>query len=181
MKLKFIFAAIIAAMSLMVGAAITSSCDKAPWQKSNYDRAEDSIFVATLVDEIVNPQFYEVSDIVSFQVQSVEGFSIDSIFQTMPEQVLRNVACVVLGNKGFVDKREVVKEYQAHPDIYNNLPNSSSGKIITSAEVNEVDKTGTDLGDKPSGVISTSYSYSTDTVDGKPVKIQIKTEKSYAE
>ena len=165
-----------------MGAAITSSCDKAPWQKSNYDRAEDSIFIATLVEEIVNPQFYNVPDIVNFQIQSVEGFEIDSVFQSIPEQVLRNVAHVVLGNKGFVDKREVVKEYKAHPDIYNNLPGSPNAeKIVTSADLKEVDKAGTDLGDKPSGVISTSYSYSTDTVDGKPVKIQIKTEKSYAE
>lgn len=178
MKLKFIYAMAITVLSLIVSAVITS-CDKWP---SNYDIAEDedSVYVAEIVKSVVNPQFTNVSDAVNFQITSKEGASIDSAFLALPETTLRNVANVVLQKKGFINKLEIVYEYKAHPDIYNNLPKEE--QVITSADLKkDVDKTATDLGQRPSGVISTSYQYRTDTIDGKPVKIQIKTEASYAE
>ena len=58
--------------------------------------------------------------------------------------------------------------------VYNNLPKS------TTAPVNTVDKSATDLGSRhDSNVISTSYNYRTDTINGKPVKIRITTTESY--
>lgn len=175
MKLKFIYAMAITVLSLIVSAVITS-CDKRPF---NYDTAEDSVYVAEIVKNVVNPQFTNVSDAVNFQITSREGASIDSAFLAISETTLRNIANVVLQKKGFINKLEIVYEYKAHPDVYDNLPKE---QVITSADLKkDVDKTATDLGQRPSGVISTSYQYRTDTVNGKPVKIQIKTEESYAE
>mgnify|MGYP002519554551 CR=1 FL=1 len=69
-------------------------------------------------------------------------------------------------------KKEIVTEFTSHKDIYPNLPKTPDP--ITEDSV--VKTKG-----KKSGVFSTSYKYRTDTVDGIPVKVQIKEEKSYVE
>ena len=154
-------------------------CKNAPWSHpDNYDTANDSVLVAQQVEAIVNPQFTTVQEIVNFRQQTNEGFTVDSIFRAMPEQVLHNVAAVLIKKNGTVDKKSVVEEYRANSTVYDNLPATS---LQSTNAATEVDLSATDLGSRrnESDVISTSYNYRTDTVNGKPVKIQIKKEESY--
>lgn len=163
---------LLAVVTLMVG------CKNAPWSNpNNYDTANDSVLVAQQVEAIVNPQFTTVQEIVDFRQQTNEGFTVDSIFRAIPEQVLNNVASVLIKKNGIVDKKSVVEEYRANRAVYDNLPATSQPATTTQ----EVDLNATDLGNKrsESDVISTSYQYRTDTINGKPVKIQIKQEESY--
>lgn len=164
---------------LLAAIAIMVSCKGAPWSTpNNYDTAGDSVLVAQQVEAIVNPQFTTVQEVVNFRQQTNEGFTIDSIFSAIPEQVLNNVASVLIKKNGIVDKKSIVKEYQANSAIYDNLPASTQQPANTTQNV---DLNATDLGNRCSNsdVISTSYQYRTDTVNGRPVKIQIKKEESY--
>lgn len=177
--LKFLGTYIALTAIVIVGALQLSSCDRMPW---NYDTAKsDSVLVAEQVEAIINPQFTTVQDIIEFRQRTDEGFVVDSIFRALPESVLSNVAAVLIKKDGSVDKKSIVKEYKANKGVYDNLPPAPISK--TEATKDTVDLSSTDLGTRQSDkkVISTSYTYRTDTVNGKPVKIQIKTEESYAD
>lgn len=156
-----------------------ASCKKWPTTGPK-DYSVDSIFVAEQVEEIVNPTFLTVQEVIQYRIDMNEGLSIDSTFLAMPESVLANVAGVLLNKSVMVNKRSIVEEYRANKGVYNNLPVETSS-LPDNAPLQKVDQQSTDLGTRPSGVISTSYNYRTDTVNGKPIKIQIKTEESYAE
>ena len=62
----------------------------------------------------------------------------------------------------------------SHADIYRNLPD----KVATESEPPS-EQSSASANDRSTLPFSTEYQYSTDTVDGKPVKVQTKTEKSY--
>lgn len=166
-------------IALLLTVTVMVGCKNAPWSNpNNYDTANDSVLVAQQVEAIVNPQFTTVQEIVDFRQQTNEGFTIDSIFRAIPEQVLHNVASVLIKKNGTVDKKSIVEEYRANSAVYDNLPATTQQPANTTQEV---DLNATDLGNRrsESDVISTSYQYRTDTINGKPVKIQIKKEESY--
>ena len=174
-RLKFILGAL-----LLFTISMFTNCGRAPW--SIPDRgltSEDSTTIAQQVDAIVNPQFYTVEDFMLFRNRTSEGYSIDSVFRSIPVTTLYNVASVVLKKNGVIDKKSIVKEYRANHSVYNNLPTKEeSTQDNTSATT--VDLSSTDLGSREEkDIISTSYEYRTDTIDGTLVKVQIKKEEKY--
>ena len=172
-KWKFIGGLLIGLIALTLTSV---GCKDMPWhEQNNYDTAvEDSVCVAHLVEDYLNPQFASANDVLEFRAEMVEEKAIDSIFLTIPENVLNGVASVLIKKYGIADKKQLVEEYNKHADIYNNLPQDAN---------KEIDLGATDLGNKSESenVISTSFQYRTDTIDGKPVYIQIKTEESYVD
>ena len=174
-KWKFIGGLIMGLLALTI---IIVGCKDMPWHGTdNYDTAvEDTICVASMVEDYLNPQFSTVNELVQFRKEVVEEYEIDSIFCSLPEATLKNVASVLIRKYGIVDKRSVVEEYRANISVYDNLPTTQQ------TTTKPVDLGATDLGNRQDeGIISTSYQYRTDTIDDKPVKIQIKTEESYAD
>lgn len=149
---------------------LISSCDNLPWSHSNNYDTSDTTYVAEYVESIQNPSLVNVPEVLKLQRSMQEIASVDSAFMAMPAEVVKNVSSVLLKKNGQVKKKDVVDEFRLHKDIYTALPSATPKKVDTTA---------TDLGDRRNKVISTSYSFRTDTVNGKPVKIQIKTEESY--
>lgn len=154
-----------------VGSCSLSSCGKMPWGKKSQTLEEtvDSL-VNAKVKQTVNPIFYSVDEVLVYQDLTNDGNKIDSAFSVMPIDVLKNVSHVLLKKYGTVTKKDIVTEYHNHMDIYPNLPKTPDATIEDSVVKTK---------DKKSGVFSTSYKYRTDTVDGVPVKVQIKEEQSY--
>ena len=154
-----------------VGSCSLSSCGKMPWSKKapSMEETVDSL-VNAKVKQTVNPIFYSVDEVLVYQDLTNDGNKIDSAFSAMPEDVLKNVSHVLLKKYGTATKKDIVTEYYNHKDIYPNLPKTPD--LVTEDSV--VKTKG-----KKSGVFSTSYKYRTDTVDGVPVKVQIKEEQSY--
>ena len=175
MRKKINVLQLIALATLVVVAAVAScslsSCGKMPWGKKSQTLEEtvDSL-VNAKVKQTVNPIFYSVDEVLVYQDLTNDGNKIDSAFSVMPEDVLKNVSHVLLKKYGTATKKDIVTEYYNHKDIYPNLPKTPDP--ITEDSV--VKTKG-----KKSGVFSTSYKYRTDTVDGVPVKVQIKEEQSY--
>lgn len=161
----------------VVGSCSLSSCGKMPWDKSlTLEETVDSL-VDLKVKETIDPAFYSVDEVVVYQDLTNDGHAIDSVFNTMSEDALSQVANVLIKRNGSTSKRSIVKEYLAHKDIYPNLlPAQNKPVVIDTMKTNKEGSVA-----KKSGVFSTTYKYRTDTVDGIPVKVQIKEEQSYVQ
>lgn len=157
----------------VVGSCSISSCGKMPWSKKapSMEETIDSL-VNAKVKKTVNPTFYSVDEVTVYQELTRDGNKIDSVFNAMPYDILKNVSHVLIKKNGTTTKKEIVTEFTSHKDIYPNLPKTPDS-ITEDSVVNAKGK--------KSGVFSTSYKYRTDTVDGIPVKVQIKEEESYVE
>lgn len=169
----------LALLALAVTLVTFASCKKTPWSGPTEETTEiTDMSVADQVEAALNPNFTTVQEVLDFRLQQSEEASIDSAFEMIPQQILINVSSVVIKRNDFATKESIVKEYRANKAVYDNLP-ANSTKSTTNAP-QDVDLSATDLGDKRNDdVFSTSYQYRTDTIKGKPVKVQIKTEESY--
>ena len=148
----------------------------------NYDTS-DSVQVAEYVNRAVNPSIMDVTEALSLKQQMLEKQSIDSAFVSLSDATIRNVVSVLLKKNSFIHKKDIINEYRRCQNVYDNLP--------TDPKADSVDKTGTDLGTRQSGgndsanppgssnVISNNFSFRTDTVAGKPVRVKIQTIESY--
>lgn len=174
---RFLGIYMIALTLAVVGACTLTSCDRLVSYPDNYDKASDSVLVAQQVEAIANPVFETVKEVILYRYQADQGAKIDSIFSALTDEQVKNVSTVVINRDGCATKKAIVEEYRANNTVYDNLPTASQ-----SADVSQkVDLSSTDLGNRrdESDVISTSYQYRTDTINGKPVKIQTKKEESY--
>lgn len=138
--------------------------------------------VTASVQDIVNPVFSDVDEVLVFRDLTAEGLAIDEAFSTLPEEVLKNVASVVIKREGFATKRSIVYEYRANNEVYDNLPNNA-----TPEEVNAITQHGSSGGEpvtkvdssesKPIGRIE--YTQHDTTINGKTYKVRTKKEIDY--
>lgn len=161
-----------------------SSCTEnvpKPWTKEAIEEIAKESAQAVFYD-MANPTFNTVDEAVIAQDTYIDGMSVDSVFYSLKPSTLKRVADVAINKNGFTDKKGIVGEYLKNKDVYLNM-----SETIAPAASTKDDKSATEGGGlgvtKDSGpgdkVFSTEYSYHTDTVDGKPVKVQTKVEKSY--
>ena len=169
--LQLFAAALLGAVVSVVGLQIYDHVTKQSVDGSGIEMLMDSIASAKIAD-YTNPVFNSTDELLSFRDFYVDDKQLDDIFVQLPEQIIQNVAGVCISKNGSVSKRELVLEYLDNQDVYNNLPNVKAADNPAQS----VDTTATDLGDKRNNIISTSYRYRTDTVNGKPVKIRVTTE-----
>lgn len=174
---RFLGVYMIALTLAVVGVCILTSCDRLVSYPDNYDKASDSVLVAQQVEAIANPVFETVKEVILYRYQADQGAKIDSIFSALTDEQVKNVSTVVINRDGCATKKAIVEEYRANNTVYDNLPTASQSANVSQ----KVDLSSTDLGNRrdESDVISTSYQYRTDTINGKPVKIQTKKEESY--
>lgn len=169
--LQLFAAALLGAVVSVVGLQIYDHATKPSVDGSGIEMLMDSIASAKIAD-YTNPVFNSTEELLSFRDFYVDDKQLDDVFVQLPEQIIQNVAGVCISKNGNVSKRELVLEYLDNQDVYNNLPNVKGADN----HAQPVDTTATDLGDKRDNIISTSYRYRTDTVNGKPVKIRVTTE-----
>jgi hypothetical protein len=144
----------------------------------SYDTV-DTAQVAQLIEDWMNPSLYSVEEVLTLHQEMINADSIDKAFTSIPTPIVKNVATVLLKNPNYksIKKKDIIGEFRQHKNIYINIP---SATIQTKDTVKPVDLNATDLGNRRGNkIISTAYSYRTDTINGKPVRIQIKTEESY--
>lgn len=166
--------------TLMLALGFSSCGDNTakPWSKTEIEEMVTSNATATYFD-LANPTFDLVADAIDCQEITKDVYSVDSIFRTMPQSILRKVADVCINKSGSTDKKQIVQEFNKNKDVYlnmsENLPPASSknDKSATDSGGSDVTK-----GDSAK-VFETSFNYYTDTIGGKPIKVQVKTIKSY--
>ena len=142
--------------------------------------------VAASVQNYINPLFTSVDEVLTFRELTLEGQSIDDSFNSMPEEILKNVAAVCINRDGHVSKRGIVYEYRANNAIYNNLPSPTSPTQNDTIKVNP-NLVGTSAGGQPYRPDSltslptneVSYTQHDTTIGGKTYKVRTRTEKKY--
>lgn len=137
--------------------------------------------VAAGVQNYVNPVFNTVDEVLAFRAKYLEGQAIDDAFNTMDENVLKNVASVCIRREGHISKRGIVYEYRANANIYNNLPLPDTTKTSTNTQI---PPTSTAAGGQPYRSDSipvgrVEYNQHDTTIGGKTYKVHIKTETKY--
>ena len=155
--------------------ACTDSTPK-PWSKEAIEEIAKESARSTYY-ELTNPTFNTVDEVVLAQDTYIDGKSIDSTFYSLKPSTLKRVADVCINKNGFADKKAIVGEYLKNISVYSNM---SETLPATKDEKSATDSGGSDVtkGDSAK-VFETSFNYYTDTVGGKPVKVQVKTIKSY--
>ena len=174
---KFLGVYLLAALGAIM---LLTSCDKLRRSyPSNYDRANDSVKICEMIESVNNPQFGSVTDVMEFRFNHASEQAIDSVFFSLPDNTIRNVVGVLLKSNTNITKKDIIEEYRRCKDVYDKLPvpNASNEKDDTSAVNKPVDKTATDLGTRQP--IKTEISFRTDTINGKPKKVLVKTEEYY--
>ena len=169
----------------VMGIILLGSCERLGIKSpgDNYDTS-DSAMVAEYVTSVVNPTMLDVTEALSLKNRMLEQQAIDSAFLSLPDNTIRNVVTVLLKKNTVIHKKDIVEAYRANKSIYDNLPSDT--------KVSDVDRTATDLGTRQdtgstsvnnggntNRVLSNSYSYRTDTINGKPVRVRIQKIETY--
>lgn len=157
--------------------ALLTSCDRLQHRPDNYDVANDSIKIAKAVQNAVDPQFISVADIVGYRENHQFQLEIDSVFFSLPSSTVQNVASVLFkSNRDAITKKDIVEEFKRCRNVYEKLPANDISKSDSFAKMQSVDRTGTDLGSRPSKVTRKTQ----DTIiNGKPMKVIIETTETY--
>ena len=116
---------LICAIVLLSVALITfTSCRDTvkSWLNIDSTTVVDSAGVAQQIDAALNPSFASVEDVLAFRDSAIQDAAIDSVFMSLPETTLKNVASVVQRQHGTITKELIVKEYKNNYKVYNSLP-----------------------------------------------------------
>nr|DAQ57693.1 MAG TPA: hypothetical protein [Crassvirales sp.] len=92
-----------------------TSCSKKPL--SQYDKNN----IVKVVEEHNNPVMSSYDEVLNFQNIIKENYKIDEQFRSMPSDILENVVTVCLNKQTTVTKKEIVAEYLANSQVYDNL------------------------------------------------------------
>ena len=126
-RIPFIGAYLILLLVVMVSVVLCSSCKGnrhlLPFGQSTEKTVKnDSILFAEYVDHIINPEFTSTSQILQYRKCKNENARIDSIFMSMDDETIRNVASVCLKRGPSIKRKDLVTEYTKNIDIYTALP-----------------------------------------------------------
>lgn len=131
----------------------------------------DSVYVAQQIESTLNPSFTSVEDVQTFYLHLTDEYSVDEEFRNLSKEVLNNVATVCLRQAPSITKRDIVAEYRANKAVYDNLPTAQQPDSTLHPQVTSPPQS--------TSTSEVSYRYETDTVNGKPVRILIKEERTY--
>lgn len=105
---------------LFVGVSL-SSCDN--WKDYEPTKANlDSTQVLKLLQEFDDPVFYDTEDMLCYQHSEKEWLTQDSIFFSIPQPALVNIASVLQKQGIKLTKATIVTEFMSNKKVYLNLP-----------------------------------------------------------
>ena len=108
-----------------------SSCDYVEFGKTSKILEKDSLLIAKEFKALQNPEFKTVDEMVSYVSDLKQSYTADSIFRTIPEENLKEIAGVVLKREGYLDKSLIVEEYKENYDkVYKYLPDKKKEETI---------------------------------------------------
>ena len=70
--------------------------------------------VESAVNQVFNPTFLTVSEALSFYQFTVDEHKEDSVFMSIPIDVVKTITTVLIGRTGQATKKSIVDEYQAN-------------------------------------------------------------------
>lgn len=122
--------------------------------------------VSNALDSIVNPRLNTTKDVFELQNKLLTNMYIDSVFMSMKQETLENVAGVCLKRLHVVTKDDIVSEYLKNRSVYDNLPPNSSATITSHTP--DTIKTTTE---KPLGPVTIVKEGTTTVTEAQPTRV----------
>lgn len=119
--MKRLFTAASACLIALVISLFLGSCDA----KESFRREiieNDSLMIIRMMTGIDNPQFSTAKDAIEYQRSEKQWMEQDSVFYTIPENVLPNIVSVLQKNGEPITKNLITDEFITNKRIYLNLP-----------------------------------------------------------
>lgn len=136
------------------------------------------------VENVMNPVMSSPIDVVATKVQMNAKLEEDSVFRSLDDNVLTNVATVLLKDNSVVTISDIVTAYKANRNIYDNLPPNTAAVSTNEekpvASISLVQEGNTKVTEAPPTRVDpteTSTTTKDTTIDGKRAKIITKVEK----
>ena len=166
---------IVFTMALVLMTVITS-CDRVG-KTLNPSFEPDTTLIATQVDRLMNPSFNSAQELLVFRNSRLECKTIDSIFTSLPDEVLQNAATVCINKKGYVTKKDVVNEYRSNGDVYNNLPKTAPPDTIKEyAALQNRPSDDPNIKEDPPRENTVTYSQRDTVIDGQHATVKTRVE-----
>lgn len=118
--LSWLGCTLIAIILATAGATALLSCEGGP--RLLHPTPMKAADIETALDSIVNPVFTSYSDVIECQKTLKSNAFIDSVFLSMPPDIIKNVYSVVSKKINYVQKSDLVGEWLNNKSIYDNLP-----------------------------------------------------------
>lgn len=132
--LSWCLATLAAAIIAIAGSVAIASCENGPKVLKPAVGVEQ---VANALDSIVNPQLYTTKDVFELQNKLLVNAYVDSIFMSLDQKILENVAGVCLKRLHIVTKDDVVNEFIKNRSVYENLPTNNPPDNATTPKTEE--------------------------------------------
>lgn len=173
----------LAAVLIVFGAClILDGCSGGKLRAIFSEEEEKTETATSAVEAIVNPDMGSVKEVVDLQSTLLSNAHVDSVFMSIPELTLIDVATVTLKSAPTVNKKAIVDAYLKDRNIYDNLPTKDADKPdakpvekpITKIEL--VDESSTKVTEAPPTRVEekSTGSYKDTIIDGKQAIIKNK-------
>lgn len=110
---------------MLIVATTVSSCGYVKQKKSEIEH-EDSLMVSKIMQDIDNPTFTDCSDVIDFQRSEGQCRHQDSVFFSIPEEVMRDVVSVLEKSGEPLTKMSISNEFEMNKRVYLNLPDKQN-------------------------------------------------------
>lgn len=117
---RWFCASLIALVSVFI-VSCTGSRHKYERENTENLLTEDSVWFENMSTVVNNPQFSDGISVYKYQKKEGLKRHQDSIFFSMPKEVLLNVSQVLVNRKIELTKHNIVEEFESGKDIYLNL------------------------------------------------------------
>lgn len=127
-------------MAIILSAAL-GSCDQIHDHGGILSHA-DSVAVANIAQEIVNPTFSNPTEAQAYQMDTEASFREDSVFRHLTQKEIFDVSSVLSNRGQKLSVHDIVEEYTKNKKVYSNLPTELPEKVsppVTSEEIDTID------------------------------------------
>lgn len=172
--LGLLLAAVVGAIIVIAAGVGFNSCSSGGLGSYIKGPQVDSAQVVDIVNDIINPEFYGVDEVIIYKDFKLAERQIDSTFTHLTDKQILDISTVILKKGIPLCVKSIYDEYMNSRDVYDNLP----AEITTVPEASK--DTTTAMEAPPTGVANpseTSYTSKDTTIDGKRATITTKIEK----
>ena len=168
----------LAAVLIVFGAClILDGCSGGKLRAIFSEEEEKAETATSAVEAIVNPDMGSVKEVVDLQSTLLSNAHVDSVFMSIPELTLIDVATVTLKSTPTVNKKAIVDAYLKDRNIYDNLPAKDADKpdakpIEKPLKIELVDESSTKVTEAPPTRVEENGSYKDTVIDGRKALIK---------
>lgn len=156
-------------LTLLVGLLIGAIYLNWPseWRLKDEPPQTEELTVSQQIQEFLDPSFESSNDVFLFRRACLQDAYIDSVFYALPNDVLENVASVVINKQGRATKETIVVEFMNNQDIYNNLPPPDAKATDSNSTAPTATVTSTSSGGEPDRSTQAESENDSVTINGK--------------